>query len=284
MKANFEQQLQSFPSPFVRAILHDKYDKGHSKFSVTQLIGRPQRTWLATQGERIETPYSSFSALLGTAIHSILEEYVDPAQGEIAEKRLYIDIDGITVSGQIDFYEHNTIFDYKSTRGVQDKMKEDHFKQVTMNGYLARQNGMEVQNVGVVYIQMDWSYMQSTINPSYPQSPFAIFIHPYEEAQAIKWFGITVAEHMQASMGAPRPCTDEEMWAKPDTFALMKPGAKRANKVCDSLVEAQELQKPGQIIQTRKGERTFCGSFCGYQNICPQHQAYLRESSNQEEP
>lgn len=287
---NIVQQLTSFPSPFMRAITRDRYSKGDSQFSCTQLINAPKRTWLATKGEKVETPYSSFAALLGTAIHAVLEDNVDPSCGEVAEQRMFYDfpINNTTVriSGQIDFYENRTVFDYKFIGGTQAEMKTDHHKQVQINGLLSEFNGLEVEHVAIAYLQRDWSYMQSTVNPLYPKTPFKIFVTPFDRQFAAKTLSTCVKDHQDALDGNPRDCTDEEMWAKPDSFALMKPGAKRASKLCATMAEAEQEKKPGQFIQVRKGERTFCASFCGFGHICEQYQNYLRDAANQsqEEP
>lgn len=284
-----EITLQSFPTPFLRAIQNDEYSKGDSQFSVTQLIGPPKRTWLATKMKRIETPYSSFSALLGTAIHTVLEKNVMPENGEVAEQRMFYNFslgeETIRISGQIDFYENNTVFDYKFIGGPQAEMKPDHHKQVQINGLLSKYNGFSVNHVAIVYLQRDWSYMQSIVNPTYPKTPFKIFIRDFNQEFAERTLLTCVKDHQQALAGEPRDCTDDEMWAKPDSFALMKPGAKKARKLCSSMAEANEEIKPGEIVQTRKGERTFCGSFCGYSSICEQYQRYLMDkNSTQDEP
>lgn len=268
-----ENYLVSFPSPFQRALDNDSYTKGKSDFSVTQLISAPKRTELALNNEEQRDPYASFMALLGTAVHKILEEWVREELGEKAEVRLYhtfkIGFSDVVVSGQLDFYEKGTISDYKITGGIQDKAKPEHYKQAQMNGFLAQQNGWEVNHVSVVYVQRDWSYFQSKLNPKYPQTPFKVFTFPYEEEEAKQLFITTVTDHLAASMGNSRPCTPDEKWEKPTTYALMKLGGKRASKVCVSMAEAEELKKPGQFVQVRPGEQTFCNSFCGYKHCCP---------------
>jgi hypothetical protein len=270
------KNIESFPTPFMRALKANKYSKGHSLFSVTQLIGPPQRTYLALTNEKTESAYGLFHALMGTAIHNILEEHVDTANGEVAEERLHwlytIGIHEIPISGQMDFYEQKCVFDYKNTAGFQDKMKEEHYQQVQMNGYLAKINGYEVEHVGVVYLQRDWSYMRAQVDPTYPQSPFTIYIHPFDEAYGKNQFDTTVPDHWAAHNGTPRPCTPKEQWEKPAVFALMSPGAKRASKLCDTRAEAEELKKPNQIIEERKGDKVFCNSFCGFKHCCPQYQ------------
>lgn len=269
-----QRDLVSFPSPFQRAIMHDSYEPGTSRFSVTGLISPPQRTWLRTLGEEIRSPYGSFAALLGTAMHSILEKHVDEANNEIAERRLYtsINVEGenVSVSGQIDFWENGTLSDYKLTGGVQDKVKPDHFLQAQMNGLLANLNGIPTHQVSVVYVQKEWSHLRSTVDPNYPRSPFRVFLMPYEETLAMKTFQRTTEDHLAAANGKPRPCTPEEQWRRPTSYALMKPGAKRASKLCDTHAEAQENLKPGQFIETRPGEAVYCNSFCGLNHLCGQ--------------
>ena len=247
-------------------------------FSTTQLISPPQRTWLGKNHVKQENPYTMFHALMGTAIHSILEDNVDPANGEVAEERLHYNYflqtdkknESIPISGQIDFYENKTVFDYKNTAGFQDKMKEEHYQQVQINGWLAKKNGYEVDHVSVVYLQRDWSYMRSTVDPTYPQTPFAIYVAPYDEEFAAKLLAKTVEDHWKAHNGLPRSCTPEEQWERPSVYAIMSLGAKRASKLCDTLAEAEELKKPNQIVETRKGEKVFCSSFCGYSHCCKQ--------------
>jgi hypothetical protein len=163
--------------------------------------------------------------------------------------------------------------------------KPDHVKQALMNGYLTSENGHLVEQVAINYFDRGWSYLQSTLNPSYPSTAFTAFVFPYDREQAEKLFTERIAEHIEAENSNPRPCTPEEQWAKPDSFALMKPGAKRASKVCATMAEAEEEKKPGQFIQARKGERTYCLHFCGFKHICPQ---FAREealrANDKEEP
>jgi hypothetical protein len=289
-KSKIPTSLQSFPTPFLRALMHDSYVPGSARFSVTGLLSPPKRTWLKTLGEEIRSPYGMFSALMGTAIHHVIETHVDVEAGEIAEQRFYseVNIDGelITVSGQVDLIENRVVTDFKNTSGTQDKAKNDHVKQAQMNGLLAERNGITVEHVSIVYIDRTWSHMRSTVDPTYPRTPFKIFIFPYDRQLAIDTFARTVRDHVEAALGSPRECTSEEMWEKPTTYAITKPGAKRASKLCDSYAEARELLKAGQIIEDRPGERTFCGSFCGLSHLCNSHQTYLRKIANQskEEP
>lgn len=275
-REHFDKQFHSFPSPFQRALEKNYYTPGTSKFSVTTLISPPQRTWLKTQGSEIIHPYGHYTALLGTAMHWILENNVDESTGEIAERRLYADFtigdEPISISGQLDFWENGTLSDYKLTGGYQSEIKEEHWKQVNMNGRLAELNGINVEHVCVVYVQKDWSSLRASVDPKYPATPFNCIVKPYDRDLAIKLFSQTVADHVAASLGSPRPCTPDEQWRKPTTYALKKPENIKARKVCDSYSEAEELKKPGEIIETRPGEAVYCENFCGFKHLCPQYQ------------
>lgn len=272
-----DNTITSLPAPFARALAADEYSKGKSDYTVTQLVSPPQRTYLATQSEPIKDEYASFMALLGTAIHSILEKYARPEKGELAEVRNYAKIqvgdDVVTISGQMDYWSDNCLYDYKATGGVQEKAKDEHYKQVQMNAWLAEQNGIKCEYVGVVYFQRDWKYMQSKVDPTYPKTPIKIFIHPYDAEYAEKLISETVMEHHKAALGEPRRCTLDEQWAKPDTYAVKKPDSQRARRVYDTRSEAEENLKSGEIIEKRAGEKTFCSSFCGFAHCCPQFQS-----------
>jgi hypothetical protein len=74
-------------------------------------------------------------------------------------------------------------------------------------------------------------------------------------------------------------CSDEERWTKPDTWAVMKKGAKRAVKVFDNNKDAVDhmlamIPKSllvGQYhIQERKGGRTRCENYCSVADFCTQ--------------
>jgi hypothetical protein len=267
----------SLPSPFARALAASEYTKGKSDFTVTQLISPPQRTWLAVNNQKITDEYASFMALLGTAVHSVLEKYTHAEEGEMAEVRNFCQIrvkgTEVSISGQMDYWKDKCLYDYKVTGGVQEKAKDEHYKQVQMNAYLANKNGIHCEYVGVVYFQRDWKYMQSKSDPSYPKTPLKVFVHPYNESEALAEIEKDVLDHYEASVGNPRQCTPDEQWAKPDTFAVKKPDAKRARRVYESEREAIADQKTGEIIEKRPGEKTYCDSFCGFANCCPQYKA-----------
>lgn len=286
-KSKIPRELMSLPTPFLRLLLDDRYEKGDSEYSTTELISPPQRTWIKAQGvEEISTPTSSFYAVLGTILHRVLQDYAKEDEGEIAERRLFNVINGHGVSGCIDLYETHTrtVSDWKFIGGVQTEIKEDHLRQLHMNGYLAEEAGWEVENVAITYYQRDWKTLQALIDPNYPKIGIKTIVVPYNRAEGIRLWETTVADHAAAKAGNPRDCTLSEKWQSPPTFALMKPGAKRASKLCSTLDEAEKEKKPGQIVQARPGERTFCLFFCKLSHGCLQFKRESAEINSREEP
>lgn len=271
--------ISSFPSPFARALAKNSYDPGESWMTVTGLLSPPMRSFLLTRGKKIETGYMGTMSIFGSGVHNVLENNVDEAAGEFAERRFYKTILGKLVSGKIDFYEPGTVHDYKVTMGVTDVCKPEHRDQAQLNGYLAAENGHKVDFVAVDYFDRGWSYTQSVFNPAYPKTAFTVFTFPFDREYAENLFHTRIQEHLAAKEGNPRKCSDTEKWKKPDSWALFKPGNKKARKLCASVAEAETEKKTGEVIQHRKGESTYCKMFCGLSYICKDHQDELAQES-----
>lgn len=276
-KSKLPKELMSLPTPFLRCMLDNKYDGGTSEFTTTQLIGPPRKSHLKAQGnESLETPTGAYYSTLGTILHRILEDYSREDEGEIAERRLYAEIQGHTVSGQIDLYQRDLkcVSDWKFIGGEQTAIKPDHWKQLQINGRLAELNGWEVESVSICYFFRDWKMMQALQNPTYMQFGIKSFVVPYERDKAIALLDQCVKDHAEAKTGNPRDCSQEEKWEDPPTFAIIKNGGKRAisGGLCSTMAEAQEKLKPGHYIQSRKAVRKYCKLLCSYAHCCPQKQ------------
>jgi hypothetical protein len=282
-KSKLPKELMSLPTPFLRLLLDNRYDKGDSEFSTTQLISPPQRTWIKAQGhEEVFSIISSYYAVLGTILHRVIEDYALPEEGEFAEQRIHTTIQDRKVSGCIDLYETDTrtVSDWKFVGGVQTEIKDEHLKQLQINGYLAELHGWTVNHVGIVYFQRDWKTLQALVDHTYPKSGIKPIIVDYDREHGIHLLETTVKEHIDAKNGNPRECTLSEKWQDPPTYAILKNGGKRAinGGLCSTLAEAHEKMKPGHFIQHRPAQRTFCEFFCKLKHACPQ---YKRESSNE---
>lgn len=69
------------------------------------------------------------------------------------------------------------------------------------------------------------------------------------------------------------PCSPEQRWHKPDKWAVMKDGRKRAVRVFEDEGQAveklRELGEKGHHIEYRRGEDTKCEAYCPVAEFCP---------------
>jgi hypothetical protein len=78
-------------------------------------------------------------------------------------------------------------------------------------------------------------------------------------------------------------CTPKDMWQRNDSFAVKKEGNVRAKSVhetiSDALAALQEAELAAKknekfFIESRKGERIRCESYCQVSKFCSQYQRY----------
>ena len=276
----------NMPDTFLSFARTDNYSKGKSDISVTTLIDAP-RVNILRQQERDKIEVDAVDMiwpLLGTAVHHMLETS-DPKGNVTMEERLFVDINGWTVSGQIDHQEEIGgmihISDYKVT-SVWSVIygKEDWVRQLNCYAQLVRMaKGRDVRSVRIIAILRDWQRREAQFKPDYPQSPVvSVDIPLWSEAEALSYMQDRVTMHQDAqavwdTQEAVVECSDEERWTKPDTWAVVKKGAKRATKVFDSnkdaINHALSMGVP-YSVQERKGGRTRCENYCSVADFCTQ--------------
>ena len=102
-----------------RALSHDGYMAGtrQANISVTSLIGPPKINQLKKRysDQIVEDAADRVWALLGQSVHKVVE--LAGGETEMTEKRLYMEINDWTITGQTDLYEteNHTISDFKVT-------------------------------------------------------------------------------------------------------------------------------------------------------------------------
>jgi hypothetical protein len=98
----------NLPEILVRAVKrkNSEYSKGKADWSVTQLISPPQISILKSlhHHEMSRDIVDEFWPLLGSAVHSIM--MLGAEGGQVAEERLFVEIDGKIISGAIDLQEY----------------------------------------------------------------------------------------------------------------------------------------------------------------------------------
>ena len=301
----------NLPRPFVEYERAVKYSRGDASYSATDLIGPPRiRILRAANEDQIESDISDrVFALLGTATHQILSTGVS-GNGSCSEERLITDVGGITISGQIDLQERNedgtiTVSDFKvcSWYAIKDGPKQDWIEQLNIyaqlvyagsDGWAAQTGSTIVSKVQVYAIIRDWTRRMAERTEGYPQAPIATVPIPLWSADdRDDYVSERVRLHALADTSfdleeeEPPHCSDEERWAQPTKWALMKKGRKTAVKLFNSENAAQDAlstaaPKPyvtgNYYVEERPGRYTRCEEdYCGVSNWCSQYQKELSE-------
>lgn len=260
------------PEPIVQAVLNDGYTRGDADISVTQLLDPPRKIALTKQheDELTEDVSDRIFSLLGTAVHNVLEKAEVPG---LQEERLYAEYGGWTVSGQFDYMDEDGIlWDWKtaSTYELQNGVKGGRTEQLNCYAALARLNGLTVSGLRVGFILRDWSKTKSKRETNYP--PHQVVVYPitlWSPAQQDAFIEERVRLHQAALINLPE-CSDEDRWARPNKYAVMKPGGNRAVKLFDTNEEAIFFCKGDQYVEERTGASIRCESYCPALNWCDQ--------------
>jgi CRISPR/Cas system-associated exonuclease Cas4 (RecB family) len=202
----------------------NRYDRGDSELSVTQLINSPQQVALEKQNAeavKIDEDSESVFALMGKAVHKILEE-ASPSDS-LVEERFFTIVDGVKISGSIDrvrklpdgTYE---LIDYKlsSMWGLKDGPKSSWEWQLNMYAYLLEKiYKIKVSKLTIVAMLRDFSQARATVYAPRPIVFVRIPLWKYAAREA--FVERRVRLHKQAKQDLehnrlPARCTPEETW------------------------------------------------------------------------
>lgn len=267
---------QGLPAPLVRAVSLDDYDKGGADYSVTELIKPPRIAALEHKyNDQLEEDASDrLWLLMGKAGHEVLRRSSD---GGIVEERCIVEFDGYKLSGQLDYaVAEQSIIDYKfvSLWAIKDGIKPEWEQQLNCYKWMADQYGVSVKALKIIAILRDWNVNEAKRNPELPQSQVVVLpalIWPKEALEI--WLRKRIASHEAARKGELPLCTPEEMWERPERFAVKRKGNKKASRVLDSKLEAGQWMtsqpSPSQFeIEVRPAERPRCESYCSVSEFC----------------
>lgn len=254
----------NLPEVIVDAVKYDPYDSGRreehgSKYiTTTQLCSPPQLVKLKWKHEHeiVEDVSERIWSLQGQAMHSVIERAAMGKEDYLAEKRLFHEIDGWTVSGQLDLYRFSTSFlwDFKNTSvysaNPNEVIKTSWNRQLNILRWLMHKNGIEVEQAAIVGILRDWSRTKAKFHNKdgkYPMQPVSVVPAIFVSLDRVESF--VRSQLAELEKDEPRECTDEERWKRGGNFAVMrgdeikwavrKPGASRALKVYDSRKDAE---------------------------------------------
>jgi len=271
-------QLPGHISQVLRAAwMNDSYDgpKGEHEISVTTLIGPAQKRVLERKHshELSIDVLDTIPALLGQALHHILERAGQDAPTAIPEERLSTLYDWWTISGKSDLYETNDhiLVDYKNSSVWTFIFgKKEWEQQLNVLRWIRERNGEKVKGLAIVLFCGDWRRNESLKNPDYPARVVNIPIPMWTMDETTRYVSERLDLHRRAQEGKDVPCSDEERWQKPTSWALVKDGNKRASAVFSTEADAVAALKGGHHIEKRPGESVRCNGYCLAASFCPQ--------------
>lgn len=255
---------------------NDAYDgpKGDRTISVSQLISPPQKLKLEREhAEDLEIDIlDTVPALLGQALHHILERAGNAAPTHVPERRLATTYDGWIISGKTDLYEteEKELIDYKNSSVWTFVFgKVEWTQQLNIYRWISERNGHTVNKLSIGLFCGDWRRGESRRSPDYPARVVSIPVPVWTMEETQAFVEKRLALHKAAAEGTAPPCSDEDRWAKPTTYAVMKPGRKTAVAVYEEPVEAPV----GHTVVVRPGLSTRCEAFCSARPWCAQAKA-----------
>lgn len=297
----------NLPEPFVAAATSDhEYTEG--RYSVTDLLGGTCEAILKRRhaDEIADDVADRVWAIFGSAVHRILQD-AQEAPEQLKENWLCVPIE-ITIDGNCDHdgnpvepykvtkhYELSGIFDlYDDATGTVTDYKtasvwkvqmgdfEDWRKQTLRYCWLLQQIGFDAWTGQIVALLKDHSIRKARTDKDYPQHPVYKKAWTFEQRDIdaawldiLIWFS-AVAREETLPDSELTPCTESQRWHKPDTFAVVKDGNKRAARVLEDLAEAEAMrdqlvEKTGKPhhVEYRMGEDTKCDSYCSVAEFCP---------------
>lgn len=295
MKVTNKEML---PDAVVHAVTHDRYDAGdRESISCTTLIGPAQQRYLRLQHENEveEDATLRIWAMIGSAVHYVLENAIIDMKEQglyqddtISEKRFYWDVDGRTISAQIDLYEYGDLNDFKITSvwAMKDAIFNGKFEwdaQLNIQSYLMEKNGYKVGKLFIVAIGRDWNKSGSLRDKDYPPRACKIEVPKWSMEKTESYIKSRLNAHFSKHVPL---CTPDEMWETPTKYALMKKGRKTAlrllpstEEIMDYAAQHNHLDEYGDLesacyIEERPGERKRCMDYCEVNEFCEQYQSW----------
>jgi len=263
--------VHGLPEALVKAVKNDSY-VGGGDISVTKLIDSPQVRLLQKMHRQaiVEDVSDRIWSLMGQAVHHVLERSAE--EEVIVEKRFFAEVNGWTLSGQVDRLEPSAkkISDWKFVSTYKADGDESWTKQLNVLAYLARANGIPVDKLEIVAIFRDWQRAVAKRDPSYPQIMVKVIPVPVWSDEEVKsYIEDRISLHQKADSEGKAMCSDDERWYAGTTWALMKEGGKKAIKLAQVKEDLGEPGKGYEIVE-RKGGYRRCESFCAVSQFCPQ--------------
>lgn len=276
----------NLPKPYVDFVEKTCNQKHNEKgcYSATTLIQGVKCTILKDRHfDEITADVADFhNAVMGTAFHYIMESNTDNEKF-LKEERLEALVSKSKVTGRFDLYdlENGIIYDWKTTNVFKHKFSDfsEWEKQALIYAWLFKKNGLEAKKVVFIAEFKDYSLSQAEKDSEYPRNPiqkeFEVIITEQKLSEIEKWISERVQKLEEAENLADddiERCSNEEVWARGEKWAVMRNGRKTAltGGVCDTEAEANAklTELKGDYVEHRLPEYVKCKSYCTACKFC----------------
>ena len=282
----------NLPNVIKRAVANDPYDSSGSDISTTRLITPPRiRVLEAKHWENLtEDVADKIFALLGSSVHHVIERAV--TDEDIAELRLFHEVNGWTLSGQFDLLtSKGELIDFKVTSAwaALDALKNgkpEWEQQLNVLDYLSRHTDhslknylgktLKVKSLSIMAILRDWSKMKTMTSKDYPKKQVVMIpVRQWSEEEQDNFVLARIKAHQEAEVGELPVCSAKERWRKDDKYAIMKDGRKTALRLLDTKDQVKQYLKDNKLVEgkgctvvLRAGEDIRCQSYCRVNSFC----------------
>jgi hypothetical protein len=294
--------------PLVDAIrIHrNNYNSGDTDYSITTLLNPPRIVHLNKRHLHKVDMYvkEQLGSYIGTGFHEYgekcLNEIREPSYFYEQEERLFMVILGRKISGCYDICRiediHRDLYDWKTT-SVWKAMfsdKADWTAQQNMYRYMYwLRKKHELRSLRIIAIFLDWSMREKMkYGRKYPNEKAIEYSLPIWDLQETYNYMEQRVQMMIDSENTPDDdlplCSYEDMWSKPDKYAVKSTKRQNALRVCDDEPAAIQwmsdcLAKDGckhkvadLWIECRPSIRTRCEHWCPVNIYCNQFNDYLK--------
>lgn len=265
---------------------------GTADYSATSMIDPPRLVILKKRyGDQVvDDVMDRWNIFLGNAVHEKIEKELGNFPTRyILERKFTEVVNGKKIVAKIDAYdtETDTLYDHKTCKvfAWSNEPKKEWEEQLNINIWFLRKAGFEPVRACINALMLDWlPGMAKFKGPEeYPQVPmceFEIPIWTFDEQEAFIINKLDVLSEAESLDDDSLPlCSDAEMWAKPDTYAVKKEGVYVAKRVLPTMKEAEEWIARQRnfrelYIEPRPGERVRCANYCKVKAFCSQYKEY----------
>ena len=286
----------NLPKEIVSAITKDRYSDSTdlpSDFSASKLVNPIQMTILTQRHKDklvVEDVMDLFYRFRGSVAHQVLEDSWHETMGSRIEERLYMTVEGKTISGKFDCYQAGELRDYKFLKAYKVQKNDMTEFEIQLNIYaeLLRQAGHPVSKLVIWAFIDDWKQSEA-YKRGYPQQPIVpIELRLWTRVEINGWLEARVRDLIDAEtlsdaqLASEYPCSDRDCWSDVKDYSIVKNGSDRATKCFDTEEEAVKVFEDKYELAThsvvkRLTPTTRCDKYCAVRNLC--HQRKERNSS-----